>query len=226
MSSPKRFRPSGSMVVALIALVVATTGSAVAASLITSAQIKDGTIQTKDISKKTLKALKGKQGARGATGAAGAAGAAGPAGPAGAPGTQGEKGEKGDQGNRGTDFSPNATLPSGASLTGTWGVGSGANGFAADSIDYRIPLATAPSAHYIATPGDQTADCSGPGHAAAGHLCVYEIGGTANEVFSSIYNHESGTASNGSGKNGFVLYLQSGGTQNNYASGSWTVTAP
>ena len=39
MSSPKRFRPSGSMVVALIALVVATTGSAVAASLITSAQI-------------------------------------------------------------------------------------------------------------------------------------------------------------------------------------------
>jgi Collagen triple helix repeat (20 copies) len=220
MSPLRRFRPSGSMVVALIALVVATTGSAVAASLITSAQIKNGTIQTKDISKKALKALKGKQGATGAAGAAGAAG------PAGAQGPRGAQGEKGIQGDRGTDFSPNATLPSGASLAGTWGVGNGANGYASDSVDFRMPLATTPSAHYIANPGQQTTDCSGPGHAAAGHLCVYEIGGSASMVFSSIYHHESGTATNGSGKNGFVLYLQSGPTQNNYASGSWTVTAP
>jgi hypothetical protein len=211
------------MVVALIALVAATTGSAVAASLITSAQIKNGTIQTKDISKKALKALKGKQGARGATGAPGAAG---PAGPAGAQGPQGAQGAKGIQGDRGTDFSPNATLPSGASLTGTWGVGSGANGYASDSVDFRMPLASVPSAHYIATPGEQTTDCSGPGHAGAGHLCVYESGGSGSMVFSSIYHHESGPVTNGSGKNGFVLYLQSGGTQNNYASGSWTVTAP
>jgi hypothetical protein len=223
MSPLKRFRPSGSMVVALVALVVATTGSAVAASLITSAQIKNGTIQTKDISKKTLKALKGKQGA---TGAVGGPGAAGPAGPQGPQGTQGEKGEKGLQGDRGTDFSPNATLPSGASQTGTWGTGSGLNGYASDAVDYRMPLATAPSAHYIANAGEQTTDCPGPGHAAAGHLCMYEIGGTGSMVFSSIYHHESGTATNGSGKNGFVLYLQSGGTANNYASGSWTVTAP
>jgi hypothetical protein len=90
--SPRRFRPSGSMLVALLALVMAMTGSAVAASLITSKQIKNGTIQTKDISKKALKSLRGQRGPTGLAGTAGAAGAAG------APGAPGAKGDKGDPG--------------------------------------------------------------------------------------------------------------------------------
>ena len=81
-----RCRPSGSMLVALLALVLAMTGSAVAASLITSKQIKDGTIQVKDLSKATINALKGKQGT------------AGPQGPAGAQGPQGAKGDTGAAG--------------------------------------------------------------------------------------------------------------------------------
>jgi hypothetical protein len=96
------------MIIALTALVLAASGSAVAATIITSAQIKNGTIQLRDINSKARKALKGQTGprgpagakgvagptgARGATGAAGArgatgaAGAAGATGPAGAPGT-------------------------------------------------------------------------------------------------------------------------------------------
>src|SRR3977135_3251425 len=90
MNSLRRYRPSGSMLVALLALVMATTGSAVAASLITSAQIKDGTIQTKDISKKAQTALKGKPGAAGAQGLPGSKGDTGPK------GDQGLKGDKGD----------------------------------------------------------------------------------------------------------------------------------
>jgi hypothetical protein len=86
------------MLVALLALVMATTGSAVAASLITSKQIKDGTISTKDLSKKTVKALKGKAGP---AGLAGPAGPAGPKGDAGAAGAKGDKGDKGDTGNTG-----------------------------------------------------------------------------------------------------------------------------
>jgi hypothetical protein len=81
------------MLVALLALVTAMTGSAVAASLITSKQIKDGTIQTKDISKKTRTALKGKTGATGAQGAQGAQGIKGDTGPA---GPRGDKGAGGD----------------------------------------------------------------------------------------------------------------------------------
>jgi hypothetical protein len=95
MSRFRRYRPSGSMLVALLALVMATTGSAVAASLITSKQIKNGTIQTADISKKAQKSLKGKTGARGPiglTGAAGAPGAKGDKGDAGAAGAKGDTG--------------------------------------------------------------------------------------------------------------------------------------
>src|SRR3954451_18323466 len=93
-----RYRPSGSMLVALLALVMATTGSAVAASIITSKQIKDGTISTKDLSKKTVSALKGKIGPQGAQGAQGPKGDAGAAGTNGTNGTNGAKGDKGDPG--------------------------------------------------------------------------------------------------------------------------------
>ena len=80
-------RPSGSMVVAVLALVLATSGSAVAASLITSKQIKDGTIQTKDISKRARAKL-----------AKAASAQPGPAGPAGPTGPRGDTGETGPSG--------------------------------------------------------------------------------------------------------------------------------
>src|SRR3954447_25854069 len=98
MSRLRHLKPSGSMLVALVALVMATTGSAVAASLITSKQIKDGTITAKDINKKALKSLKGKTGKSGATGAAGSQGPVGPKGSDGAAGAKGDKGDKGDAG--------------------------------------------------------------------------------------------------------------------------------
>ena|SRR5436190_2827190 len=97
MSRLRHLKPSGSMLVALLALVMATTGSAVAASLITSKQIKDGTITTKDINKKAIKSLKGK------TGATGPQGASGPQGPKGDTGAAGVKGDKGDAGTNGTN---------------------------------------------------------------------------------------------------------------------------
>jgi hypothetical protein len=96
MNSPKRhFTPSGSMVVAVIALIMAMSGSAVAASLITSKQIKDGTIQTKDISKKARAQL-----------AAKASSVPGPQGPAGPAGPKGDKGDKGDPGATGLAGAP------------------------------------------------------------------------------------------------------------------------
>jgi hypothetical protein len=46
-------RPTGAIILAVVALVVATTGSATAAALITSSQIKDGTIAVRDLNAKT-----------------------------------------------------------------------------------------------------------------------------------------------------------------------------
>ena len=112
-----------------IAVVLAMTGSAVAGSLITSAQIKNGTIQNKDIKKGTIAlnrltpgaqaAIKraGQAGATGATGATGAAGATGAQGPQGTS-VQGSPGpvlSSGNWGivNRNTIGSPTADLRSG-----------------------------------------------------------------------------------------------------------------
>lgn len=66
---------------AILALVL--SGGAVAASQITSKDIKNGTIKTADMSSSAKRALKGQRGPRGFTGAQGAQGAQGPQGPAG-----------------------------------------------------------------------------------------------------------------------------------------------
>ena len=88
-------RPSSGLVVGIIALIVAASGSAVAASLITSAQIKDGTIQLRDINKKARTALKGQTGPAGAIGATGLQGKPGAAGANGAQGNPGAAGANG-----------------------------------------------------------------------------------------------------------------------------------
>jgi hypothetical protein len=92
-------RPSPALVVAIVALFVAFSGTATAALVMTGKQIKDGTITGKDLknrtlgtnklSKKAVSLLKGQQGV---------AGPAGPQGPKGEAGVQGVQGPKGDTG--------------------------------------------------------------------------------------------------------------------------------
>ena len=96
---------------AVFALAVVTAGTAGVQALITSAQIKDGTIASRDIkngsigkadmSVNALSSLRGPRGLAGAAGPQGAAGAQGAQGPAGVQGTQGDKGPQGDKGDRG-----------------------------------------------------------------------------------------------------------------------------
>lgn len=66
----KKLIPTPSLVVAVLALVLVGGGSAVAGSLITSAQIKDRTILMKDLNKKTINKLNGQVGPAGADGSA------------------------------------------------------------------------------------------------------------------------------------------------------------
>lgn len=102
------------LVGAVCALAVATAGTAGVQALITGAQIKDGTIESRDIengtilradiARRTLASLEGDRGPRGAQGPAGPAGSQGPAGAAGlqgAPGPQGATGAQGPQGPKG-----------------------------------------------------------------------------------------------------------------------------
>jgi hypothetical protein len=77
-------RPGAPLVLSSLALLVALSGTGIAAKgLITSKDIKDGTIQVKDLSPAAIKALKGRRGPRGIHGLQGSQGPQGPQGPAG-----------------------------------------------------------------------------------------------------------------------------------------------
>jgi hypothetical protein len=79
------------LIAGVVAAVVAAASSTAATIVVTSKNIKNGTIQSVDISSKAQRALKGRQGARGPAGARGAAG------PQGAQGPQGIQGPAGIQ---------------------------------------------------------------------------------------------------------------------------------
>jgi len=71
-------KPTRLIAVSVVAALAVSGSAAVASSLITSASIKDGTIQAKDLSKKARKSLRGKKGPQGNAGPAGAKGLPGP----------------------------------------------------------------------------------------------------------------------------------------------------
>lgn len=107
---PRFVRLSPAMLVATAAL-VGVAGGGYAASLVTGAQIKDGSITGADIKNKSIglakltpaarTALAGRRGPAGTNGAEGPRGAAGPTGPAGATGPTGPAGATGSTGPRG-----------------------------------------------------------------------------------------------------------------------------
>jgi Collagen triple helix repeat (20 copies) len=99
-------RQSPVLVVAMLALFVALTGTAVAttSALITGNQIKNSSITGADVKNKSLRPIDFSGSVRGARGAAGPAGPQGPQGSQGAqgpPGTQGAAGMPGAQGRAG-----------------------------------------------------------------------------------------------------------------------------
>jgi hypothetical protein len=119
-------RLSPAVVISIIALVLACTGTATAAKFLVSSgsQVKDGALTGKDIKDRSITAKDlapnvlggvrasadstsaGVQGAPGAKGDKGDKGDGGAAGPAGAPGAPGAPGEKGEAGARGADGAP------------------------------------------------------------------------------------------------------------------------
>jgi hypothetical protein len=128
--------------IALLALVLACSGTAVATTVITGKQIKDGSITGADIKDGSLtkKGIKGfpTAGARGPAGAAGATGATGATGPAGPAGARGEAGATGPAGPAGPQGPAGASgshvrlytgsdhaLPSGVNYEIPWDEGQG-----------------------------------------------------------------------------------------------------
>lgn len=162
------------LVVAIVALVAALTGSALAAGVFSKKQEK----QIIKIARKYA----GKHGPRGATGPqgpAGANGANGKEGPRGLQGLEGATGATGATGTTGATGPTSAVLPPGETETGIWTFG-GKNVFATfGTITFGLRLERQPTVHYIKAPGSST-DPKCPGIPSAptaepGALCVYAI---------------------------------------------------
>jgi hypothetical protein len=216
-------RPSPSLVVAIVALFLACTGTAVAIKQITSAEIKNHTIRLEDVSAKAKSGLRGKRG------------------------KTGPRGLKGDTGPPGPSALDGGSIPSGTTVTGAWGgryvnalEGNQTNSYL---LSYSFPL-PAPvaltdasvnfGASTAAPVGDADPACTGSAagpSAPAGKVCIYVNSGTRdNTTLTGFKLTAAGTASDAD-RYGFEVRMvninaggASGGTMR--AEGTWAYTAP
>jgi hypothetical protein len=239
---PLLSRLNHTTVIAYLALFVALGGSAYAAGLITgddiaknaiakkhikadavrSGKVKDRSLLAEDFKAGQLPAgATGPQGPQGLAGAKGDKGDAGDAGAAGAAGAKGDKGDKGDEGENGEDLTHTSTLPSGQTLTGIYSINNGGT-FDGAAIEFRPQLApgTSITPHYI---GTADANCSGPGQAAPGHLCVYQD--SASSVTFNGFADPRGSGGTAVDEWGTIVYLFTP-DPSSFSNGSWAVTAP
>src|SRR2546426_6039269 len=182
MGSSKRKHLSYANVAATLALIMAMSGGALAAShyLITS---------TKQINPKVLRKLKGRRGRHGATG------------PPGIPGTQGPLGLQGQKGLRGLEGLPGQSalspLRAGQSVSGVYGIRreTAETGERLDeAISYPIRLAGAIEANNVIYTKSDTPvlpQCKGPGKADPGYLCIYSVFSEGVELPPAALNPEA-----------------------------------
>lgn len=131
------------LILACVALIVALSGGAYAASGGLTAK------QKKEV-KKIAQQFAGKPGAPGGTGPAGAGGAAGANGKDGANGTNGTNGTQGPAGEAGmcSAEEPECQLAPGGVLTGVWAAGGGEGDDGLAAISFPVQVSPAPTAVY------------------------------------------------------------------------------
>lgn len=202
-------------VMATSAVFIALGGSSYAAIQVTGKNVKDSSLTGKDIKSSSLTSSDVKN--RSLLGVDFKSGQL-PSGPQGTQGTQGPKGDPGPL---------LETLPPGKTLRGVFATRDTDNTQGArayDSITFSIPLAAAPTAHYLNEGSAPTADCPGSPaspEAAPGHLCVYER--TASAVSRTVLDPISGD-NPGSSRYGAVVF--SSNTNETATYGTWAVKAP
>jgi Collagen triple helix repeat (20 copies) len=213
------------LIAAIVAAVVAAASGTAATIVVTSKNIKNGTIQTVDISAKAKRALKGNRGPRGFAGAAGLPGATGHVGP------KGDKGDKGDKGETGDPWPlNNGQLPSGKTLRGVFapaGTAAAAGHLAQEGISFGFVLPSDAVVHYIQIATTPPPGCPGtPTNPLAepGHLCVYEshVSNVGLRCASNPVNNTCNVAD----LRGFSVSVLSQAAGHFWVQGSWAVTAP
>ncbi len=233
------------LIVAVVALVAALSGGAIAAN----GGAGDG---------KATASAKAKKGPRGPKGPKGDTGAAGPAGPAGPAGAKGDTGAAGSNGTNGTNGAAGATgptgktgttgvtgptgpscpegncyLPSKATSTGTWSV-TFASSEGITSIPFVLPLKAPLDAEHVKKvtgPEEKCDNGVAPPPSAAnpeadpGYLCVFTIAvEPSGEIITGGIIDPTAFAQ-GAATFGAALNLN-GGVAGGFGVGSYAVTAP
>jgi len=123
-------------------------------------------------------------------------------------------------------YTAGAVLPSGQTMTGSWGdyeaPNNGSEFFSVTSFPHPLPAAL-DGAHVIYVSGSSATHCSGPGQADAGYLCVYQL---AAQNASPGIGVQKITAGPGASVNGFVVVVTPSAAGSSYLTGTWAVTAP
>jgi hypothetical protein len=160
------------LIVAIIALIAAFSGAALAKGVIIT--------KLSQISPKVQKKLKGKAGPQGATGPQGPAGAAGPAGAPGPAGNDGVEGPRGPQGIQGEPGPMETKLPAGKTMKGLWEFVGNQAPAGLGLMTISFPLRVEPEPHFEWVPVDtaegENEHCPGQADvpkAEPGYLCVY-----------------------------------------------------
>jgi hypothetical protein len=231
-------RPSPAFVVACIALVVAASGTAVAATsaLVSGdALIKKNSLSGNRLRNHTVTGVQVNMSKLGKVPTAAKADTATSAGSA----TNANHASSADSATNATNATTatnanhagtadNLTpLPSGQSESGAFsgGGGSSTSGYYGFGITYQRPLATAIADNHIidTNKNPDATHCPGAGHASAGYLCLYF---QYHNATGTIYGYSTDAPYSGvSPSVGVGLYapISAGGS---YANGVWTVTAP
>jgi hypothetical protein len=133
----------------------------------------------------------------------------------------------GPAGSAGSSYTTATVLQPGQNESGGYSAwGGGTDAYIGTQVNYRIPLSTSlPAANvtFIAYGASATTNCTGPGQALPGHLCVYEIG-NGSTIFGEIYNPAAGNDVSVP-PTGFGIYFVSTYTSS-WSYGTWTVSAP
>jgi hypothetical protein len=135
------------VIAAVVSAVIASTTAAAATIVVTSKNIKDGTIQPVDLSAKAKRALKGNRGSVGPQGAPGAQGPPGVPGPAGRAGPAGPEGPEGPQGPPGFDAA-------------TFWAQVAADGTLVDGVGVQVRFHNPGTGDYVLDFADRVDDCA------------------------------------------------------------------
>jgi hypothetical protein len=212
--------------------------------MITSAQIKNGTIRLKDLSPATRKAVLGDIGPTGPKGANGANGAKGATGTTGA---KGATGVTGAAGTAGTSLFDGGSIPSGKTIRGAWGgryiaaiAGMQQNSYLL-SVSFPLPAPVALTdsdvqfgASTAGPVGDADPICTGSvasPTAPAGKVCIYVNegpNGTRSNSTLTGFKLSAAGVNTDADRYGFEVRMVDAGTVPGTvrAEGTWAYTAP